>query len=947
MRADASRGGLELVAAPLRMWQQVPEPLLPRWPLPEKGALQVPVWPEEPWSVRLVGREAGSAWVVVEPGRTSTALTAVPARWHQLLAVTPGPTKNLKAEVYLPVPNAATGPRLQALFVGNPEGRLELPAWPADTELYLVVSAEELAPAVLPGGTALPPTVSLAPGAAVSGTVRKAEGEPVSPAGVMIETWTAPKVPIPFRRTGEVDAAGNFLLRGLPPGEATLVVAVKGFGVMRRSLALREGEVLSEVVELARTKPVRVRVVDTSGSPVAKALVRSNLLFAVTDAEGMATLRGLDPANAHSLTVSAPGFLERVHTLAPPLPEETAVQLEAGLVVRGTLVDVQGNVVTDAEVLLRTGCEATSSTPVPAAAGRFEATVNPASPGQLVVRSPSSLEVAVDLQPGQAGEERDLGPITLPAGAVVTGRVVAEEDQTPLAGARVSTLRSSDMGAVVAAALGNVVATTTGADGSFRLAGLRPGPVHVHVAAPGYAPMSVLVTPSEAGEHEAGTISLSLGATVRVRTRLPRGVEEAAVWLEPSSLPGVLGRMSAPVLDGEAMLEHVPRGPAGLSVVAEGAVVCERQVRIPERGQLRVDCPASVVQVRGTVRFGDEPAGSGVLTFARPSRQEGPEAIVTTLSPTGLRQQESHSSRPRPVSVPTRADGSFGPQPLPAGTWEVTFAPTGAGTVSPARSVQVPGAAEAKLEIVLPSVAVAGLVLDGEGQPVAAARVTTTTGGPTALAGADGRFVLVGVDEGRVGLQARLGERVSEPVWVEVRAGRRTEPVELRLLPPEAAPISVAVEAERGLQAAGATLLLELEGRGTRFATVGADGRVVVKVARPFPPRVRAVVWNGSSLAIGEWTPWEAAVKSEVRVRLGPGGGLVIAGASATALHVVSESAGELTFLLRQLGILQVVPEGTPLVVWPLPPGSYLVSTETATCRAEVRAGEQAHVSCR
>jgi len=945
VRADASRAGLELVAAPLRMWQEVPEPLLPRWPVPEKGQLSCAIWPDQAWGVRLVGRESASTWTLVEPGRTATRLTAGPAAGQYMSVISPTSVEGARVLVYAASGTGASGPRLEAVFVGDKQGRIKLPAWPKDTEAILVVSADELAPAVLHVKEWPPSIARLDRGCLLRGTVRNSEGEPVSPVNILVETWVAPGVPIAFHRTAVGDATGVFCVRDLPRGEATVTVVAKGLGVVRRSLVLKEDDQDLGQLELVEGRALRVRALESSGSPIAGAFVSTETAAGYTDGEGVTTLRGLRPASALKISAKAAGFLQREQLFMPPLPEEVTLVLERGLLVRGLIVDADGEVLTDAEAMIRTGCESFGTTPVPVIGGRFEATVNPVAPGQLVLRSPASLEVTLELQPGEAGEERDLGTVTLPSGATATGVVVAAADHTPLAGARVSALRTGTMGPLVAAALGDVLSTSTAANGSFRLQGLRPGTTRVEVAAPGYASKSVVVAIEESGEHDVGTIELTVGATVVVRTRVPTELAGAVARIRPAAQPSESGSLASALEDGEASLPHVPAGPSVLSVVAGNTVVCEKNVHVPDKGVLRVDCPPHLVRVRGKVRMGGAPAGAGVLLLASGGAPEVPEAIVTTQSSTGLRQQHSYLARPRPVEIPTRHDGSFGPHPLRPGHWEVTFHPAGAGSASSPQGIEIVDAPEAVLDIDLPGLAVAGVVVDEAGRAVPSARITAMPGGAAAITGVDGRFALVGLPEGRIALQARLRDLVSEPVWVEVERGKRGEPVQLRLAPPESDELTVVVDAERGLTAAGGLVIVEMEGRGTRFATAGEDGRAMVSVARPYPQRVRCVAFTGSSLALGSWTSWEAAVEGGVRVRLAHAGRLEIVGADAATLRLAGNNGEDATTLLRQVGILPPVADGLPVVVGPLPPGFYSVSNGTQTLRVEIRSAETARVS--
>lgn len=95
---EGTAAGLRLIAAPVEMWREVPEPLLPSWPLPKSGRLEIPADASRPWRLRVAGEGAGSFWTDLAPGARGAVLSVVPA---------PGARSVLVAEVGRPVAGAS------------------------------------------------------------------------------------------------------------------------------------------------------------------------------------------------------------------------------------------------------------------------------------------------------------------------------------------------------------------------------------------------------------------------------------------------------------------------------------------------------------------------------------------------------------------------------------------------------------------------------------------------------------------------------------------------------------------------------------------------------------------------------------------------------------------------------------------------------------------------
>lgn len=940
VRSERTKAGaLQVIAAPARMWQEVAEALLPRWPVPENGRLTLPVWTDEPWQVRVVGSTSASLWKPVEAGRPALEVLLQPASTRELAVRGPAPLRDLRVRVY-PARWQGSPPPPLASYEAGEGGRLSWPAWPDGAGALLLVEAADLAPAVVRVAGEWPRTIQLQHGYTVTGTLVDENGQPVN-GGVAIESWAVAELALPFQRAARTDAGGRFILRGLPAGAAMLVLGVSGRGVMRREVDLVQEDTALGTVVVPAGHTLRLRVVAEDGIPVAGAFVSGGLVPVRTDALGLAAVRGLPAGEGTVLKVTASGFLPAEQPIPRSEAEEVTVTLRPGVVVRGRVVDAGGEPLVGARASVRVGCDAVRFAPVAVTEGRFEATIEPETPASLLLESPSTRQMEINLEPGQSGEARDLGDLTLSQGAVLVGRVVGVEDLAPLPGVRVRAARPSLGGPRLAFVLGQSLETTSTADGSFRLAGLAAGVVQVLFETDRRAPLVRRFEIPAEGDADAGTVALASGATVRVRTKLPAEVHGAQARVECAALAGVTESLQEAVQESEAIFAHVPPGPATVQLLADGVEVCSKRVHVPRTGELRVDCPARTAQVRGTVRIGGELAGPGTLVWRRPGADDAPEGIVQTRGLLGLSRSDPLFSSSRPVTVAVDERGRFGPLALPSGRWEVRF--HGGGGAAPARQVEVPEGRECVLAIDMPGTALTGWAVDADERPVGGAVVSAEPTGASTVSGADGRFALIALPPGRVSVEAREGERRSQKLTVELTEDRIPEPVRLRLVPPDRHELAITVRTGRGEGAAGA-VVVELDAT-IRLATADAAGQASVGVAAPFPSEVRAFAFTGAALGVSDRMPWEVARRRGVSLTLPEPAGIEVESASRGPRLFFEGS--DVTTLLRLLGVLQPVPEGQMLVVWPLPPGNWTVAEEGCSRQLSLHAGERARVSCR
>lgn len=240
--------------------------------------------------------------------------------------------------------------------------------------------------------------------------------------------------------------------------------------------------VAQPVAKPAARQDVRVRVtVRDDAGPIAHAMVRlapedGEVIAAETGADGVATIDGL-AAGAYAISASAaghePAALPRTELAAGDHAQLELVLARGGRLLSGVVTDVSGGPIAGARIdAARLGAMARPdravATALTGADGKYQLAV---AEGQLLVAARSADYAAqsriVDVGPSGATADFALVP-----GGVIEGIVLDEQTRAPVAGAIVRADR--DSAAIVLAESGLAV-SVAGADGRFRLTGLRPG----------------------------------------------------------------------------------------------------------------------------------------------------------------------------------------------------------------------------------------------------------------------------------------------------------------------------------------------------------------------------------------------------------------------------------------------------------------------------------------
>lgn len=916
---------LRVIAAPREMWLSVPEPLLPTFVPSREGRVTIPCG--DPVRVRVVGPKASTIWQDV-PSRAHAIDLSLRKPSADAVLRFRASDGGFAGRVFALALWRARGESIQlpqAQFASDGSGVMRIPSLPVSEVITLFVTSDRAAPQTISGTAAeLSRTIRLPAPARISGRFLDDDRTPVAGVRVEAEAWVSSEAPVPSRSAATSDANGSWVIGGLPAGQAIVRTNAAGRVTFRKHVALEEGADLDlGAIPLPPSTDVFLDVMTADGEPVAGVRVTTDSGFrGTTDKKGRVTLQGLFAVEPNSVTLMASGYAKQTIELVPPLAEKERVVLERAFSVRGNVLDDAGGSVPDATAVLVAG---PLQRRVNAAAdGSLSFDFEPGKEFDLTIESPSFASVTRHEPAGRAGEIRDLGTIRLSAGRSVRGRIVDSAD-SPVEGARVWTIRTTAAGAVLAWAGGRIIQAMSDSDGNFELRGLEPGSVLLRVDAPEFARAYRHVL-TDAEPVDLGTIELAAGTTVTIRARHDDArtarLDLRGEWFDADML-------SAPVVEGEARLRHVPAGTFKVTVVNARAVVCERTVDVKENSDTTVECPPPMI-VRGRVLLSGSPAYAGSLTWNRPSNADA--LINNRVSALGALQQDVYGLGSGTVVVPVRADGTFETDELRAGEWQVSWrSPEGGGT--PDRTFIVPDRPDANLVVEFRGGVVRGRVVDVNDQPIARARVREIEGPSFAMSASDGTFTLTAVAPGTHRLQATLGPRASRVVDVLVTPDGPSPDVQLEIDDVERDVITIRVLGAVGNPLPNAFVFAERK-------ILTTDGSGIARASYPEGRPKRVIVF-----ANNEWAIADAAGEHEIVVRFATTGAMKIRSRTASGeAQVISMRGGDLSWMLERVGQFLSLGPDTPLVIRGLPPGRYEVRVGAAAAAVSVTTGSTATV---
>ena len=250
---------------------------------------------------------------------------------------------------------------------------------------------------------------------------------------------------------GTSDQAGTFVLAQLPPGVYRVEVQASNFALWRQDrVQIRGGQTETLDVTLAASEPIRGVVVNDRGSPVPHAYVirvaPGDPVMATADVNGEFVI-GAEAAGAEVIAVHGRYAASNPVKLEVKPPTGMRLQLQAGALVLGMVVDHKGLPVANAQVAVEVAAydgPAVASPTLPPvttqADGRFE--LGRLRPGTFDLRADApgkAAGFAKNVRATAGGTTSGL-VITLGAGAVIKGRVTAKATGKPVGQARVAVL---------------------------------------------------------------------------------------------------------------------------------------------------------------------------------------------------------------------------------------------------------------------------------------------------------------------------------------------------------------------------------------------------------------------------------------------------------------------------------------------------------------------------
>lgn len=571
--------------------------------------------------------------------------------------------------------------------------------------------------------------ITLSQGLVLEGIVEGPDGSPIPEAKVKArsqEREPGRMSPMGNENDKEVnsDAAGRFLFDTLTPGKYTLIVSHGGFATER----VRDVPVPQENfrVTIGMGGAIGGLVTDQQGNPIEGAVITVPDLSgiqkeAVTDASGRYQLPGLalKPSSKKSVSVHAPGFSrpesQRI-TVYEDKIVEVNFQLKRSSIIRGVVMDSMKQPIENVKVLVE--LMPTETNPVhrylgfdhSKVDGSFQIPdVGPAENVRLIAESGYYLSWKSDATDIGEGEDIEV-EIVMEVGGAIYGRVI-DESGRPLSGVKVYVVAPGESG--VRDFLGGS-SDSTEENGRFdNLKGLAPNNYEVVAELRGY-----LTARSE-------VIELSEGKDVSgIQIQMTKGRSVAGIVVDNQANPIPSARIT--VIDISSGTRKIP----GLSE-------SDGKWRVDELGQdpVEIQCEAKGF---GKQVYKDVPPDTEDLRIVLPALG-GIQGAVIDVDGNPV---QAYSVKPEPIQVAegyerpktrfkthSSPQGIFLCEDLPPGTYRVNIqAPGYRGIKVEEVEVVSESITDTGAHTMVAGGVLSGVVVDGDGRPVAAAAVSVVGG---------------------------------------------------------------------------------------------------------------------------------------------------------------------------------------------------------------------------
>lgn len=553
--------------------------------------------------------------------------------------------------------------------------------------------------------------IKLVPGAPLSAVVLDKQGQPIAGVGVRAHTVQIEGVAGMFRSIqtnplsdGVTGKSGGVDLGTAPSGTVELRIDEKGYAPVNLRIGITGTDRVMREIRLERGGTLTGTVSDGHGRPVPDATVfieDYQHRGAKTDAQGRFTLSHVG-AGPQAVFAKRKGFGVGYFGTEKGWGEPVEVTVRDGDTLRG--IDIvmppgvmaKGRVIDQATGKPLAGVMASVHVPAPPYAlvnvktdenGRFEAGPFTLVPNRYAQASFVIAGYRINmLRKKPDGAWIDFGDIEAKPGGTIAGRVL-DPQRRPISRVRVWLLPSKNPVAV-------------DAEGHFRTGTIPPGKGYrLQAEAPGFrSPQVVAATGDE-------DVELVLRETLSIRGRVITPDGKPRVGVHVVAFPDGATRAVASDYsgdDGRFEIKELPTGRYRVAVRRAGKVLTDAQTETGKDVDLVLPIEGGILKGRVVTATG-EPIRSFSAKFIR----------YRFLVPNGFRGQDYTSD-----------DGSFVHEVDRAGTWGVEIQATGYAPTRPQMFNVKPGTTVDVGTIKLgPGGAIAGTVVDAQGQPVPYARI--------------------------------------------------------------------------------------------------------------------------------------------------------------------------------------------------------------------------------